>query len=157
MSTPAYSLVQLSSLHQLERLNAEAAARAKRERRRANEVKTKTIQRMQLQMTAPLDIGMEQSDLSLRGQVDIFDLEATEKGLRRKGGASALGDEDDGESSEEDGAVHDEDEGLDNEGDIHGKTGRGLMLNGRLPRGLIYARGLGTTSSMLGNAESRRS
>ncbi|KIJ68338.1 hypothetical protein HYDPIDRAFT_24627, partial [Hydnomerulius pinastri MD-312] len=51
---------------ELERLNAEAAAKAKRERRRANEIKTKTIQRMQLQMTAPLDIGLEQNDASLR-------------------------------------------------------------------------------------------
>ncbi|KAH9175299.1 Spb1 C-terminal domain-containing protein [Lactarius sanguifluus] len=36
---------------ELERLNAEATSRTKRERRKANEVKRKTIQRMQLQMT----------------------------------------------------------------------------------------------------------
>jgi AdoMet-dependent rRNA methyltransferase SPB1 len=70
----------------LERLNAEAASRAKRERRRANEVKRKTIQRMQLQMTAPLDIGLEQTDAVLGyGQEDIFDLEHTERASRRKG------------------------------------------------------------------------
>ena len=84
---------------QLERFNKEAAARAKRERRRANELKTRNIQRMQLQMTAPMDIGMEQNDLSLRGQDDIFDLEETAQGLRKKGGILALGDEDGAESS----------------------------------------------------------
>ncbi|KAL1740567.1 FtsJ-like methyltransferase-domain-containing protein, partial [Schizophyllum fasciatum] len=64
---------------ELERLNAEAAARTKRQRRRANEIKTKTIQRMQLQMTAPLDIGMEQADASLGGQDDFFDLDEVER------------------------------------------------------------------------------
>ena len=70
----------------MERLNAEAASRTKRERRRANEVKRKTIQRMQLQMTAPLDIGLEQTDAVLGyGQEDIFDLEHAERASRRKG------------------------------------------------------------------------
>jgi AdoMet-dependent rRNA methyltransferase SPB1 len=70
----------------LERLNTEAASRAKRERRKANEVKTKTIQRMQLQMTAPLDIGLEQTDAVLgHGQEDVFDLESAERISRRIG------------------------------------------------------------------------
>ncbi|KAK0465202.1 FtsJ-domain-containing protein [Desarmillaria tabescens] len=70
---------------ELERLNAEAAARSKRERRRANEIRTRTLQRMQLQMTAPLDIGLDQQDASLGvGQEDVFDLETTEN-LRRRG------------------------------------------------------------------------
>lgn len=100
----------------LERLNAEAAARAKRERRRANELKTRTIQRMQLQMTAPMDIGMEQNDMSLRGQDDIFDLEETARGLDKKGGLSALGDEDDANSSaDEASGDDDDDEVLDSE------------------------------------------
>ncbi|KAJ7783899.1 Spb1 C-terminal domain-containing protein [Mycena maculata] len=79
---------------ELERLNAEASARTKRERRRANEIKTRTIQRMQLQMTAPLDIGMEQHDASLGGQEDFFDLGGAETGLRKRGGVSALVDAD---------------------------------------------------------------
>ncbi|KAG6911887.1 hypothetical protein DXG01_000134 [Tephrocybe rancida] len=104
---------------ELERLNAEAAARTKRERRRANEIKTRTIQRMQLQMTAPLDIGLEQQDLSLGGQDDIFDLGGTEKGLRKKGGIERLiGDdgnvaeesEDDAEAESDDNEVLDSDE-----------------------------------------------
>ncbi|KAJ7038085.1 Spb1 C-terminal domain-containing protein [Mycena alexandri] len=96
---------------ELERLNAEAAARTKRERRRANEVKTRTIQRMQLQMTAPLDIGLEQHDASLGGQDDFFDLGGAETGLRKRGGLAALGD-DDGESDEEDAASDNESESV---------------------------------------------
>ncbi|THV04839.1 FtsJ-domain-containing protein [Dendrothele bispora CBS 962.96] len=70
---------------ELERLNTENAAKAKRDKRRANEKRTRTIQRMQLQMTAPLDIGLEQQDASLGfGQDDIFDLQDTE-GVRRRG------------------------------------------------------------------------
>lgn len=46
---------------------------------------------MQLSMTAPLDIGLEQSDASLSlGQEDLFDLGGAEKGLRRHGGLSKL-------------------------------------------------------------------
>lgn len=108
--------------HQLERLNAESAARAKRERRRANEIKTRTIQRMQLQMTAPLDIGMNQEDSSLGvGQDDVFDLGRTEEGLRPTQQVAFMRDEDgdviidsddpdnegyeEGEEDEEDGNV----------------------------------------------------
>ncbi|KAG9222907.1 hypothetical protein CCMSSC00406_0000404 [Pleurotus cornucopiae] len=111
---------------ELQRLNDEAAARAKRERRRANEVKTRTIQRMQLQMTAPLDIGMEQIDPTLgTGQDDMFDLGHAESGLRRAGGLSKLGhhgeDMSDDESSQ--GAPSDdEDEALDSEEERERKT-----------------------------------
>jgi len=81
--------------HQLERLNAESAARAKRERRRANEIKSRTIQRMQLQMTAPLDIGMNQEDSSLGlGQDDVFDLGRAEEGLRPTQQVAFMRDED---------------------------------------------------------------
>ncbi|KAG0708967.1 Spb1 C-terminal domain-containing protein [Suillus ampliporus] len=98
--------------NELERLNVEAAGRAKRERRRANEIKTKTIQRMQLQMTAPLDIGLEQIDASLgMGQEDIFDLTGTERQLRNKGGIGIIRlDEDTPEDNGEDEVVAGEDE-----------------------------------------------
>ncbi|KAJ2928956.1 hypothetical protein H1R20_g8252, partial [Candolleomyces eurysporus] len=99
---------------ELERLNAEAAARAKRERRRANEIKNRTIQRMQLQMTAPLDIGLEQNDASLNiGQDDIFDLEHTERHLKRKQRANFMTDNDGDiviDEDDEDDAKVDEDE-----------------------------------------------
>ncbi|KIK99034.1 hypothetical protein PAXRUDRAFT_823201 [Paxillus rubicundulus Ve08.2h10] len=104
---------------ELERLNAEAGAKAKRARRRANEIKTKTIQRMQLQMTAPLDIGLEQNDASLRtGQEDVFDLTGAERGLRKRGGISKLASDDEMPSDEEElEAVEEEseDEVLDSE------------------------------------------
>ncbi|KAG5652171.1 hypothetical protein H0H81_006011 [Sphagnurus paluster] len=102
---------------ELERLNAEAAARTKRERRRANEIKTRTIQRMQLQMTAPLDIGLDQQDLSLGGQEDMFDLGGTEKALRKKGGIDRLIGDDGNlmEDSDEEEGSEDSDEFLDSE------------------------------------------
>src|ERR1700759_3139720 len=81
---------------QLERLNKEATGRAKRARRRANELRTRTIQRMQLQMTAPLDIGLEHQDPALHmGQDDTFDLSVTERAMSKKGGAKLfVGDAD---------------------------------------------------------------
>ncbi|KAF8501887.1 Spb1 C-terminal domain-containing protein [Gautieria morchelliformis] len=90
---------------ELQRINAEAAARAKRERRRANEVKTRTIQRMQLRMTAPLDIGLDLEDKGLdMGQEDIFDLE-TEESTQRKSKISRtttdLMDDEDEDSADE--------------------------------------------------------
>lgn len=65
---------------------------------------------MQLQMTAPLDIGMEQQDAMLGvGQDDMFELGKTEEDLGNKQGTAALLMDDDGdaiiESSEEDGAT----------------------------------------------------
>ncbi|KAI0257611.1 Spb1 C-terminal domain-containing protein [Lactifluus subvellereus] len=97
---------------ELERLNGEAASRTKRERRKANEVKRKTIQRMQLQMTAPLDIGMEQTDAVLGyGQEDMFDLEHAERASSRKGFPDSTDtDEDDKEPDEnkEDSSLDDE-------------------------------------------------
>ncbi|KAI0271345.1 Spb1 C-terminal domain-containing protein [Gloeopeniophorella convolvens] len=100
---------------ELERLNAEATARTKRERRKANEVKRKTIQRMQLRMTAPLDIGLEQSDAALgHGQDDIFDLVYTERSA--KNGRlldSADMDEDEEDHSKVEPNVDPNDEALD--------------------------------------------
>ncbi|KAH9944111.1 FtsJ-domain-containing protein [Epithele typhae] len=81
---------------ELERLNTEAAARAKRERRRANEIKTRTIQRMQLRMTAPMDIGMEQFDTALGGHDDMFELDDAKalKGKRSGAGYDSDSEED---------------------------------------------------------------
>jgi AdoMet-dependent rRNA methyltransferase SPB1 len=51
---------------------------------------------MQLQMTAPLDIGLEQHDASLgTGQEDIFDLEGAEKDLRNGGISELVGEDSD--------------------------------------------------------------
>ncbi|KAL1697293.1 Spb1 C-terminal domain-containing protein [Schizophyllum commune] len=108
---------------ELERLNAEAAARTKRQRRRANEVKTKTIQRMQLQMTAPLDIGMEQADASLGGQDDFFDLDEVErnrKGARRLAKSSM--DDEDADSDEAPEEDEEEEELVDSEEERERRT-----------------------------------
>ncbi|KAK7058873.1 AdoMet-dependent rRNA methyltransferase spb1 [Paramarasmius palmivorus] len=105
---------------ELERINAENASKRKRERRRANEIRQRTIQRMQLQMTAPIDIGLEQQDAALAsGQDDFFDLQGAEKGMKKKGGVSKLiGDDGDimeESGDEEGGAEDDEDEVLDSD------------------------------------------
>ena len=60
------------------------------------------MQRLQLQMTAPLDIGLEQNDASLNmGQDDMFDLIDTQRELRKKGGISKLASDDEMPSDEE--------------------------------------------------------
>ena len=68
---------------------------------------------MQLRMTAPMDIGMEQADAALGGQDDIFDLDEGSKALRGKRAAAGLDDESEAESDEGEG--EDEDEALDSE------------------------------------------
>ncbi|KXN89929.1 AdoMet-dependent rRNA methyltransferase SPB1 [Leucoagaricus sp. SymC.cos] len=101
---------------ELERLNAEAAARAKRKRRRANEIRSKTIQRMQLRMTAPLDIGLEQSDATLGvGQEDVFDLEETEKKLNKKAQVQWLNDDETMYDDVEDGEDNSSERNTDND------------------------------------------
>ncbi|KAI0002075.1 FtsJ-domain-containing protein [Russula vinacea] len=109
---------------ELERLNAEAASRTKRERRKANEVKRKTIQRMQLQMTAPLDIGLEQTDAVLgHGQEDVFDLESAERAPRRIGSLNLTDTEDedkDPRQSKDDNSS--DDEALDTDGEQNGRV-----------------------------------
>lgn len=75
---------------------------------------------MQLQMTAPMDIGMEQHDASLGfGQEDIFDLTGAEKGMSRKGGVGALtrdgGMPESDESDEEDNGDDEDVEMLDSD------------------------------------------
>lgn len=57
---------------------------------------------MQLQMTAPLDIGLEQSDALLGGQDDIFDLQDAEKKIgKKKSVAKLVGELDDGSDSDD--------------------------------------------------------
>lgn len=62
------------------------------------------VQRMQLHMAAPVDIGLEQVDLALdNGQEEIFDLEDAERKFDKRGGLSALtADDVDALSGEED-------------------------------------------------------
>ncbi|KAG8717211.1 AdoMet-dependent rRNA methyltransferase spb1 [Ceratobasidium sp. 395] len=96
---------------ELSRLNADALARAKRDRRKANEKRTRTVMRMQLQMTAPLDIGMDFADDALKG--DMFDLSGADG--RGVGDKAADGDSSDqGEEGDEDGE-NGQDESSDDE------------------------------------------
>lgn len=124
---PRDVMPSLTADKQLERLNAEAAARKRRERRKANEVKQRTVQRMQLQMTAPLDIGLELQDRALsHGQDDILDLEMAKKQLGRKKDrvdlVNLVGDKDDFESDGGDQEDEAMDEVLDPDDERDGKV-----------------------------------
>lgn len=71
---------------------------------------------MQLQMVAPLDIGLEQHDAALDlGQDDIFDLSTTEKAMRKKRVAQLLA-RSNGELSEASEEASDEDDDPDSPG-----------------------------------------
>lgn len=60
---------------ELEKLTAEEQRRVRKERRRRNEARAKKVLKMQLQMTTPMDIGMEHADEALQGGAeDFFDL-----------------------------------------------------------------------------------
>jgi len=61
---------------ELAELNEEKQAERKRERRRMNERKQKLIQRMQLNMITPTDIGMEQLELDGEDMEEFDDIEA---------------------------------------------------------------------------------
>lgn len=62
---------------ELANLTKEEAARVKRARRKANEKRTKTMQRMQLNMVVPADIGMEQEGPN--GHQSLFGLSKINK------------------------------------------------------------------------------
>ena len=82
---------------ELARLNEEAARKARKERRRRNELRQRKILKMQLQMTTPMDIGMELTDQQLtEGSGDFFDLGDAEK----KAGAVGLDELNDDESDD---------------------------------------------------------
>ncbi|KAE8224243.1 hypothetical protein CF319_g2828 [Tilletia indica] len=60
---------------ELVRLNEESARRARKERRRKNEAKAKTVQKLQLSMTTPMDIGAELADEAVQGgEAEFFGL-----------------------------------------------------------------------------------
>ncbi|KAI0810660.1 Spb1 C-terminal domain-containing protein [Xylaria sp. FL0064] len=59
----------------LQAMKDKEAAKRKREKRKENERKTKEIQRLQMHMTAPMDLGLE----SAAGQEGMFQLKALEK------------------------------------------------------------------------------
>ncbi|KAG8932073.1 AdoMet-dependent rRNA methyltransferase spb1 [Tulasnella sp. 418] len=104
---------------ELERVNEEQRARRKRERKRANEKRQREVQKMQLRMVAPMDIGMEFQDRALGGGADIHDVfdlgEAEKKGVRTAIERNEDGEESETESSQEEEKDDDDEEGLDSE------------------------------------------
>lgn len=112
----------------------EDALKRRRERRHVNETKNRQIQRMQLNMTTPMDIGLERQDGV--DDSDMFDLGEVEGGVERKGIKGGLKfdvdrDEDVSDDDDEDGlnvakrpAAEESDEDLDSEDEEERKTRR---------------------------------
>ena len=65
---------------ELARLNEESTKRARKERRRRNEARTKALQKLQLNMTTPMELGEDWHDEALHGGADTFSLDAIEGG-----------------------------------------------------------------------------
>ncbi|KAJ9110007.1 hypothetical protein QFC20_003081 [Naganishia adeliensis] len=114
---------------EMARLRAEAMTKSKREKRKANEKKARTIQRLHLNMTAPEDMTME-DDLALAGE-DVFDLGQGEKEIKRRGGKAktldaALRDADgmDESEPEEEVVEEEEEEFLDSDDEREARTAR---------------------------------
>ncbi|TKA57725.1 hypothetical protein B0A53_00874 [Rhodotorula sp. CCFEE 5036] len=85
--------------NELERLARDEAFKKRRERRRATEKKAREVQRMQLNMVTPMDIGLERQDLV--DDSEMFDLGEVEGGKARRGvKGGKLGSDD--EMSDED-------------------------------------------------------
>ena len=68
---------ELRILEDLQRLNENENSRKKRERRRGNEKKQKEIVRMQMHMTTPMEIGLEQKGPN--GEDSMFTLAAVDR------------------------------------------------------------------------------
>ncbi|BGP07254.1 AdoMet-dependent rRNA methyltransferase spb1 [Rhodotorula toruloides] len=85
---------------ELERLAREEALKKRRDRRRVNEKKQREVQRMQLNMVTPMDIGLERQDGV--DDADMFDLGEVEGGKERRGVNGELGSDADEVLSEED-------------------------------------------------------
>lgn len=104
---------ELAIQEDLQRLREKESTRTKKERRKENEKKRKEILRMQMHMTTPMDIGMEQ--LGPLGEDATFSLRRAEReGVTDK---IASGKEGPVESESEDSESESEDEDSDEEGD----------------------------------------
>ncbi|GAA5865901.1 hypothetical protein JCM3774_005517 [Rhodotorula dairenensis] len=87
--------------NELERLARDEAFKRRRERRRANEKKAREVQRMQLNMVTPMDIGLERQDIV--DDSEMFDLGEVEGGRIRRGVKGGKLGSDDEMSDEEQG------------------------------------------------------
>ena len=113
---------------ELQKLQQAKLAKTKRERKRANEKKARELLKLQLNMTVPDDL--DQNDLALQGEEEIFDLEEGENEARRRGkngGLATLVDDGEGmdlasESEEEEDEDEEDDEVLDSDEERERKT-----------------------------------
>jgi len=108
---------------ELARIQNEKALESKRERRRLNEKRTRDVQRMQLQMTTPMDIGIETADGEVFGlqNMDSHDLSSDDDMQYSDGDDDSdspvdtdpEADEDEEELSEDEAKLRSLEEGLD--------------------------------------------
>lgn len=96
---------------ELARLNEESAKRARKERRRRNEARTKSIQKLQLNMTTPMDIGEEWRDQALQGEHDVFMLNKVDGNRQLLDAEDAVSDT--SEDSESNAQMEHDDDGDD--------------------------------------------
>ncbi|KAM0788753.1 hypothetical protein ACM66B_002845 [Microbotryomycetes sp. NB124-2] len=90
---------------ELDRLTKEELHRKRRERRKANEKKAREVQKMQLNMVTPMDVGLERQDgIDDKDMFDLGEVEGNKYRSGVQGGADAL-DEDDASDSEDDAAA----------------------------------------------------
>jgi len=75
---------------QLKKLHEAKTSRQRKERKRINEKKARDLLKLQLNMTAPEDLDIE--DRALGGEDEMFDLGEGEKEMVRAGRVTALGD-----------------------------------------------------------------
>lgn len=104
---------------ELARLNEESTKRARKERRRRNEARAKALQKLQLNMSTPMELGEDWTDEALHGGAETFSLDALERHGPRRGHAELLDAEDamSDEASEADVASADEDVSEDDSDD----------------------------------------
>lgn len=100
---PDVSITPLTTDEQMaldiERLETEETARERRDRRRSNEKKARELQRMQLQMTTPMDIGLEAGQAGVGDQGDDFMFDMNE--MEAKAGGKRIRAELDGNEADD--------------------------------------------------------
>lgn len=105
---------ELAIQEELQRMRTKESTRDKKERRKENEKKRKEIVRLQMHMTTPMEIGMEQHGLGGTGPDSTFTLRRVDKAGARDAVISARDVPVESESEEE----SSEDEESDDDGDI---------------------------------------
>lgn len=105
---------------ELLRLNEESSKRARKERRKRNAARTKALQKLQLNMTTPMELGEDWHDDALHGGTETFSLgavegEGHERGQQRR--VNELLDADDAASIEDSVAEGSADEESDDDED----------------------------------------